>query len=138
MKKASQILLLVGGIYSFVVAWSYLMLGIGCIVAAAVGGPEFVNYLQEVGVDFSQIGLTAEQVSTIVTAGGVACGVVFILWCIFAVANGVIALLGRKKENKTFYLLNAIFGTLSGVIVNGVGGVMGMFTLPKREEVDAQ
>ena len=136
MKKASQILLLVGGIYSFVVAWSYLMVGIGCIVAAAVGGQEFVEYLEKAGVDFSQIGLTAQDVSTIITAGGVALGVVFILWCIFAVANAVIALLGRKKENKTFYILNAVFGTLSGVIVNGVGGVMGMFTLPKEEKAE--
>ena len=133
MKKASQILLLVGGIYSFFVAWSYLICGVGFIVAGAIGGSKLVELLQEYGVDFSAIGLTAEQVAEIATAAGVALGVVMILWCIFAIANGVIALLGRKKQNKTFYLLNAIFGTLSLVFVNGVGGVMGMFTLPKEE-----
>ena len=62
-------------------------------------------------------------------------GVFWILWSGVAIANGVVALLGRKKQTKVFYILNIVFGLLSGVEVNGVGGVFGLFTLPKKEEV---
>ena len=136
MKKASQILLLVGGIYSFVCAWSYFFCGLSFILAGALGGPELVKLLNELGIDFSQYGLTAEQIAEIAVAAGIAAGVCVMLWSGVAVASGVVALLGRKKQNKTFYILNAVFGTLSGAIVNGVGGVMGMFTLPKEEQAE--
>ena len=133
MKKASQILLLVGGIYSFLCAWCFLLCGVGGIVAGAVGGPELVEYLKSVNFDFAKFGLTPDQVAEVATAAGIAFGVFMFLFCGFAIANGVIALLGRKKQSKTFYILNAVFGTLSCTIINGVGGVMGMFTLPKEE-----
>lgn len=133
MKKASQILLLVGAILSFVLAGLYFVDGVVFIVAGAMGGNHIPELLAKFGIDLSQYGITEEQLAAATLAIGICFGVFWILMAAFAIANGAIALIGRKKQTKVLYILNAIFGTLSGTIVNGVGGVMGMFTLPKEE-----
>ena len=130
MKKASQILLLVGGILAFVVAWSYFFCGLSCILAGALGTSKLFEFLAEQGFDLAQY--VPEEA---VAACAITMGVFWILWSGVAIANGVVALLGRKKQTKVFYILNIVFGLLSGVEVNGVGGVFGLFTLPKKEEV---
>ena len=134
MKKASQILLLVGAIVSFVLAGVYFVYAVLFIVAGAVGGDYIPQLLAKLGIDLTEYGFTGEDVAKAALAIGIVAGVFFILYAAFAVANGAIALIGKKKQTKTLYILNAIFGTLSGTIVNGVGGVMGMFTLPKEQK----
>ncbi len=133
MKKASQILLLVGAILSFVLACLYFVYGVVFIVAGALGGSHISELLAKLGVDLSQYGITEEQLAAAALAIGICAGVFCIVWAALAIANGAIALLGKKKQTKVFYILNAVFGTISGAIVNGVGGVFGMFTLPKNE-----
>ena len=133
MKKASQILLLVGAIVSFALAVLYFVYAIVFIVAGALGGTHMAEILAKFHIDLSQYGVTEEELATAALVIGIVVGVFFVIWAAFAVANGIIALLGRKKQNKALYIMNAIFGTLSGTIVNGVGGVLGMFTLPKNE-----
>ena len=142
MKKASQILLLVGAILSFVWAGYYFFYGVGLIVAGALGSAygaeKLVEYLQKIGIDLSQYGIDLGTITIAMMVGIIVAGVFVMLWSGVAIASGVFGLLGRKKQTKTLYICNAVFSTLAGVIVNGVGGVMGMFTLPKREEIDAK
>ena len=142
MKKASQILLLVGAILSFVMAGYYFFYGVGIIVAGALGATygtdKLFAYLQKLGIDLAAYGLDPQTVSIAVMVAIIVAGVFVMLWSGVAIASGVLGLLARKKQSKALYIANAVFSTLAGVIVNGVGGVMGMFTLPKREEVEAQ
>ena len=109
MKKASQILLLVGMILSFVWAASYFCAGVAFVVGGAVGGTNLPKILAYFGIDLSEYGLTPEQLQAFTYAFMFTMGGFFILWSGFAIANGVIAYLGRQKQNKTFYIINIIF-----------------------------
>lgn len=133
MKKASQILLLIGMILSFVLAAIYLFAGIAfIIVGLPFMQPYYVEALEAGKIDTSFVG-TPEECALYIRIVFLVIGGIFIPWTAMAIANGVIAALGRKKQTKVFYILNIVFGLLSGAEVNAVGGVFGLFTLPKRE-----
>lgn len=134
MKKASQILLLVGMILSFVLACVYLLCGVAFIIC---GLPFMQPYIEEAikagKIDTSFVG-TVEECAAYIRYVFISTGAAFMVFVPLAIANGVIASIGRKKQTKVFYIMNIVFGILSGTEVNAVGGVFGLFTLPKREE----
>ena len=129
MKKASQILLLVGAILSFVLAGCWFLYGLAFVLSGALGTEKLYEYIATLGIDLNEY-VPAEIAATVIIVSGV----MLMLWTGVAIASGVVGLLGRKKQNKVFYILNIVFGLLSGAEVNAVGGVFGLFTLPKREE----
>ena len=110
-----------------------LMIIVAGALGATYGTDKLFAYLQKLGIDLAAYGLDPQTVSIAVMVAIIVAGVFVMLWSGVAIASGVLGLLARKKQSKALYIANAVFSTLAGVIVNGVGGVMGMFTLPKEE-----
>ena len=59
--------------------------------------------------------------------------IVFLVLAIFCIANAIIAFVGRAKETKGLFIMNIVFGALSGVVVNLVGGILGVIYTSKKE-----
>ena len=135
MKKAANILFLIGMILSILSAIGCLISGIICLVANGI--PDLKDQLIQILEQFHvpQAHMIAEWAkrSLIVSAIG------SFFSAGFAVFNSVLSWKG-KEGNTTIYVLNIVFGVLSGVIVNVVGAILALIADGKKdnkEEVDA-
>lgn len=126
MRKASEILFLVGMILSIVLAVSYFTSAIACIVVGSVPAVrdaiiEGLNKANEAG----NTNFNAEQLASFIQGGIIGSGVSLFFVCGFAVANAVFSAKARRgKPTRTIAILNIVFGILSDVIVNVVGAVL--------------
>ena len=134
MKKASNILFLVGGILSFV--WMAFEI-IGGIIFAIFAGPDakqvIIDGLND-GTITSSFEGTPEEVATLIQGMFIMFAVMMFIFAVFALVNGILALKAKKDPAKTNCIINIVFGFLSGVLVNTVGGILGLFCLPKPED----
>ena len=133
MKRAANILFLVGAILSIVMGVSMLIAAVTCIVLGSV--PAFRDAL----VDLIQR-YTPEQAAADIEAGlqiaqitMIACGVVYLIVAAFAVPSAYFAFKARNSDNRTYFILNIVFGVLACVEVNVVGAI---FALIKGDTVE--
>ena len=130
MRRASEILFLVGMIVSIIVA-------VGCGIAAITlfvlgGSPAFkevlIKLVEEGKVTVNYQGnLTSEQVATIFQGTLIGCGVPCLFISGFAVANAVFSSKAKGgKPTRTIAILNIVFGILSDVYVNVVGAILSL------------
>ncbi len=135
MKNVSRILLLIAGIVSFVCALVFLIMG---IVYLALTTPEakqiIIEGLQNGSINTSVVGQSVEeQAATIQIILG-ALGAVFMVWAVLALINGVISLVGRAKGTKGWMIINIVCGVVSGLIINLVGGILGVIANNQQNE----
>ena len=134
MKKASKILLLVGGIMSLVLAGIVLILSITFTV---LGSPAVVEAIRE-GIEKGQITTSAantEAAVIIFQSTMITTAIFFYIWTVILIINGIIALISRGKTSKGLYIASIILGFASGVEVNAVGGIFGIIgTRRERRE----
>lgn len=126
MRKTANTLILVGAILSIVMAVSFLISAIVFFVISSDAVIEQI--LKEATYDVSE-----EEARIALKATFITLGVVFAFVSTFDVVNAIIAFTGRKKESKAAYILNIVFGLLSGVEVNAAGGVVGTIYATKKE-----
>ena len=50
----------------------------------------------------------------------------------FALINAFIAIMGKSKKTKVLYILNIVFGIISGVCVNAIGAIFGLVALARE------
>ena len=137
MKKAANILFLIGMILSILTAIGYLISGIICL--AANNAPELKEQLIQV-LENNHIP-QAQMIANLIQRSLIGSAISAFISCGFAIANAPISWNGRTKGNTTIYVLNIVFGILSGVIINVVGAILALIAdgnTKKREEVDAQ
>ena len=63
----------------------------------------------------------------------IAVGVVFFILMAFAIANGIIVGVTKKGKSRALYIINIVFGYLSGVYLNLVAGIFGLISWRKTE-----
>lgn len=136
MKKAANILFLIGMILSILSAIGCVISAIICLVANSVPDlkEQLIQTLEQYHVPQAQMIAEWAKRSLIASAIG------SFFSCGFAIANSIISWKGREG-NTTIYVLNIVFGILSGVIVNVVGAILALIADNKnkdKEEVDAQ
>lgn len=133
MKKASQILFLISGIFSII--YSVLMF-VFSILFIVFSNPEFKQTIIDGIVDgtihSSFPGTPAEQAAAIQEMFLVA-GVIFIFIFMFSVANAVLSFIARNKHNTGMFVVNIVFGFLSGIILNSIGGILGLVYLNQEK-----
>lgn len=126
MRTASKILLLVGGIVSFVTAFTLFIVSIVFLVCSAPEAKEsIVEGINNGTITSSFPGNPVEQAEKIQALFAIL-GIVFIIWVFLCIANGILALIGRSKQNKPMLIINIVFGILSCVTINFVGGIFGL------------
>lgn len=126
MRKASEILLLISGILSIIAAFGYL---VSMIVFFVLGSPSFTNIViqgLEDGTIQTTIQGTPAEVAAFMQLTFMTLAIVFIFLLLFAVGSAIVAFLGKKKGGTALYILNIVFGLLSGTILNIVGGIIGL------------
>lgn len=134
MKKATNILFLVGGIVSAVMIFVYLLVGVIYILGASPVFCDMVTEMLENGqLHTSLEGVPVEEIVSYLQATFLVIGVCFMVLACFAAVNCVMSFIARKKQSKAVCVLNIVFGVLSSVIVNIVGGVFGIILASRQE-----
>ena len=133
MKRAANILFLVGMILSIVMGVSMLIAAITCIVLGAV--PAFRDALLDVIQRYApeQAAGDIEAALQFAQITMVACGVVYLIVAAFAVPSAIFAYKARNSDNRTYFILNIVFGVLACVEVNVVGAI---FALIKGDTIE--
>lgn len=138
MKKVSNILLLIAGIYSIVCAATFLILGIVFVVASSDACKEqIIEMLERGNLTTSYVGTPQEQAQFIQTVYSVL-GITMLVVCVFQFINVFLSFAARKKETKPLYILNIVFGVLSMVEVNVVGAIFGLIALNQNTEAQVE
>lgn len=133
MKKASKILFLVGGILGIIIAVSCFFDG---IVALVVSKQSYIDYLitfikqyiAEAGVDEEHINELAKLFQIYLKVSGVS----LFFMAAFAAVSSIVSFKARNNDSKKLFILNIVFGVISGVEVNLVGGILALIALKKQ------
>lgn len=126
MKKASNILFLVGTILSSCALFACV---IGAILFANFSDRQYTSFIVqgiEDGVIEVDVNGSAESQARYIQSLFSVLAFLCSFEAVILIPNIVLSALGRKKDNKVVYILNMVFGILSGVVVNAVGGIFGI------------
>ena len=132
MKKAAKILFIISSVLSYIYAVLFLATVVVLIVFGTPACTQILVDGLKNGTIHSSIQGTPEQVAGIIQGIFMITGCCSIPFVIFAFISGIVSTLGAKKDTSTIYILNIVFGVLSGVILNTVAGVLGLLA-PKNE-----
>ena len=132
MKKASRIVLIVGGATALFVALSYLIVG---IVFSSLSSPsnqdQFVQAINDGRLTVSIEGTPEEKATFARTVLGVL-AVVFYVFTAIEVITGVFALATNNTNSKALLIVNIILGAISFTIVPIVGAILGLVALNRQ------
>lgn len=133
MKRARDILLLIGMVLSIVTGASLLLCGIACIVCGA--NPALRDVLIEAFnniPDGSRGSITGEQFAAIIQGCMIGSGVAYLVATGFFAANAVFSAKARLNGTKGLYILCIVFGALASTVTL-VGGIFGLIVEGKEE-----
>ena len=132
MRKASDIVLLVGGIVEILATITFLALAIVFMVLASPASAEIIKEgLQDGTITTSFVGSVDEQVAMIQLVFN-AVGVVFVVLTVFSLIGCVVSFLAKAKKTNPLYVLAIIFGAVT-IEVPLVGGIFGLIANKRGE-----
>ena len=123
MKKASHILLKVAGILSIVAAVGFVITGIVFFVLTI---PPITDAIREEAAAKASAQVTPDEIVAAYVATMVFTGVMFIIWGALSVVNSIVSFKCSKHPTKVGHILNIVFGAISCMEVNLVGGILGL------------
>ena len=122
MRRASNILLLVGGIYAIVCAVTFFVMGIVFLTGGSL--PIIGHYLEEA---FRQADIDdPEKVRLLIQITSISCGVTFIFCAVLCIPSCIVSFVARKNPTKGLLIANIVIGYLCGTTYNVVGGILGL------------
>ena len=128
MKKASNILFLVGEIVSVIVAVVYITCGSLFAVYSSPDKTDEIIYGIEHEIIHSGFKGTVEEQAYFIQVLFLTLAIVFFIMLAIVLINLAVTIIARRNTTKTTCILNIVFGTLSGVEVNLVGGIFGLIS----------
>ena len=132
MRKASDIVLLVGGILEILATLTFMALALVFMILSSPASAEIIKEgLQNGTITTSFAGSVDEQVAVIQLAFK-AMGVVFVVLTVFSLIGCVVSFLAKAKKTNPLYVLAIIFGALS-IEVPLVGGIFGLIANKRGE-----
>ena len=131
MKKSSNILLTIGTVLSFVSGAVLLVLGILFVVLGS-SREAIIQGLENGTITTTMEGMTNAEIAANIQVLCLTIGITFLVVMLLNVANGVIAIISKKKGTKGLYILNTIFGAISSMAVTIVGGILGLVNNHKQ------
>ena len=128
MKKASNILYLIGGIVGIVAA---VVLFIAAIVYFILSSPAFGNFVLESlqnGSIKTDIEASPEVIVSILQMTFLTVAIVFTIVAVFAIIASVFSFKARKTPTKKLHILNIVFAALGGTYLSLVAAIFGLIT----------
>lgn len=137
MRKASKILLTIGGIFNILIAVGAMIAGLVLVIMALVSGsgafPELNVAIQEM-IEETGSDLDPEAVKWIVIAiySVIVLAVAIVAFVMYLV-GGIIALKGGKAKTKGILIANIVFSVLLSSLLVLVGSILGIVGLSIEE-----
>ena len=131
MKRAANILFLVAGILSIVLAVCFVITSI--VFFAIAASEPFIKEMIANGTIVLPEGQSAETYLAVFIAICITYGVVFLVFGLLNVPNAIFAFKGRRNSNKALFILNIVFGFLSGVLLNVIGGILALASMEDKK-----
>lgn len=125
MRKASDIILLVGAIISIVCVLVFLIIGIIMTLAGQLSTEEIIKAMNE-GKYTTDVPGTPEEKAAAIKAILTGTGIFFLVVAVLGVVNAVLGFVARVKKSTPLYVANIVFGVLSLTEVTLVGGIFGL------------
>ena len=134
MRKASQILYLVGAIISIVWAAMFLIFGITFIVLGGVCVGHEAEFLQKAIEEMPELEgkLTIEMVGAVIGTM-IGCGVWFVLEAGLCGVGSFFAFKANKEGSRALAITNIVFGILGLTVAPLVGGVFNLIADQKED-----
>lgn len=126
MKKAKEILLLVGGILQIAGAVGFAIAGL--VFAILSGLKDFIVEGLSNGTITSDLPGTPEEQAAAVSVLFITFAVLFFLFTAFNIVGAIITFKARKAESKPLLIATIVFGVLGGTEVAAVGAVFGLIS----------
>ncbi len=117
MSTARKVLMIIAFVASILGIIAFALCAIAFFVAT--GNEE---QLQKVLDGLNRSSTSLEDGKTIITIFGV----IFAILTIFELLNACLAIKGVKSNRSGLMVLNIIFGVLSGIYINSLGGIFGL------------
>lgn len=128
MKKASSILLLIGGILEITAAVGFMIAG---VVMLLFGTPVMTNLLREIATEAAKDSTTSVSVDTLMQIfmyTFVSMGVTFLVTCVISVVGAILTFKASKRQTRGLFIAAMVFGILSGTVVATVGSIFGLIS----------
>ena len=126
MRKASNIVLLIGAILGFVAAGSLFLCAIMFILLST---PLFTDFVRE-GIEsgtFKSDMPDTETVVAMVTAIFIVMAVLMVIIAVLSILSSVFALKARREGRKGLYITSLVFGILASEVIL-VGSIFGLIS----------
>lgn len=128
MKRASNILLLIGGILEITAAVGFMIAG---VVMLLFGTPVMTNLLREIATEAAKDSTTSVSVDTLMQIfmyTFVSMGVTFLVTCVISVVGAILTFKASKNQTRGLFIASMVFGILSGTVVATVGSILGLIS----------
>ena len=130
MRKASDIVLLVGLILGFVTAGSLFIAGIVCLVLGSPIGVELLGKSMEAG----NVAQEEQDVAVLAwTLSMIFSGILMMVLGVLSILSSVFAIQARKKTSKGAYITSLVFGALINEVVL-VGSIFGLISCKDNKQ----
>lgn len=134
MRKASDILLIIGAIFSILGA-------IGCLIATIVlfvmASPEYTQYIIDAikaGTVKTDIPGTPEEIAAIIQAGIRIGAIACIFALLFEIAAAVLAFVAKAKGTTGLYIASLVLGVLAGHVLILLGSIFGLVSGSEQKQ----
>ena len=134
MRKASDILLIIGAVFCILGA-------IGCLIATIVlfvmASPEYTQYIIDAikaGTVHSDIPGTPEEIAAIVQASLRIAAIACIFALLFQVAAAVLSFVAKAKATTGLYIASLVLGVLAGNVLTLLGSIFGLVGVNEQQQ----
>ena len=127
MSTARKVLMIIACIFALLMLIGFAFMAISLFVS--IGDEEALQRMLD-GLNRPSMSLREGKIfiSTI--------GVIFIVLAFIVLINAGLAFKGKDSNRNSLMILNIIFGLLSGVCVNTLGGIFGLIERKKEERLN--
>lgn len=134
MRRASEILLLIGSILAFVIAGLFLLLSLAYLVVGyGALHNELAEALKNGSIHATSMGreMTVDEVELVFLI----VGYVFLALAPLCLAIAIVGLMTKKKRSRGLYIASMVLGALFAPPLTFLGGLFGILSLPSEPKV---
>ena len=138
MKKASDILLLLSSIFSFIAFGALIITGLILIVLALPSNSQWIVDGLNNGTVYSSFGTTIEEKTAIVQLVLALSSIVVFVIAILALPCAILALLAKNKGGTSLYVAALVFSILTTETLGIVGAILGLIDESEKSKFNSK